>query len=79
MRSWLFRISIFTQQYVITGLQPELTITKSLSVPVTIGLSAYRAAFYDDRTLKAMFKVEGDYDPHFSPSFYASVAIKYGF
>ncbi|MCD8137764.1 MAG: DUF6268 family outer membrane beta-barrel protein [Parabacteroides gordonii] len=70
---------IFTQQYVIAGLQPELTITKSLSVPVTIGLSAYRAAFYDDRTLKAMFKVEGDYDPHFSPSFYASVAIKYGF
>lgn len=70
---------IFTQQYVITGLQPELTITKSLSVPITVGLSAYRAAFYDDRTLKAMFKVEGDYDPHFSPAFYTSIAIKYGF
>ena len=71
---------IFTQQYIITGLQPELTITKSLSVPITIGLSAYRTAFYDDRSLKAMFRsMDRDYDPHFSPSFYTSVAIKYGF
>lgn len=71
---------IFTQQYIIAGLQPELTITKTLSVPITIGLSAYRAAFYDDRTLKAMFKsANREYDPHFSPSFYASVAIRYGF
>ena len=71
---------IFTQQYIITGLQPELTITKSLSVSITIGLSAYRTAFYDDRSLKAMFRsMDRDYDPHFSPSFYASVVIKYGF
>lgn len=71
---------IFSQQYIIAGLQPELTITKSLSIPLTIGLSAYRPAYYDDRTLKALFKsIDRDYDPHFSPSFYASVAIKYGF
>lgn len=71
---------IFTQQYITTGLQPELTITKSLSVPITVGLSAYRAAFYDDRTLKAMFKsMDREYDPHFSPAFYTSIAIKYGF
>lgn len=71
---------IFTQQYIIAGVQPELTITKSLSVPITIGLSANRAAFYHDRTLKGMFKtMDRDYDPHFSPSFYASIAIKYGF
>ena len=71
---------IFTQQYITTGLQPELTITKSLSVPITVGLSAYRAAFYDDRTLKAMFKsMDREYDPHFSPAFYTSIALKYGF
>lgn len=71
---------IFTQQYITTGLQPELTITKSLSVPITVGLSAYRAAFYDDRTLKAMFKsMDRECDPHFSPAFYTSIAIKYGF
>ncbi|WP_419052052.1 DUF6268 family outer membrane beta-barrel protein [Parabacteroides goldsteinii] len=71
---------IFTQQYITTGLQPELTITKSLSVPITVGLSAYRAAFYDDRTLKAMFKsMDREYDPHFSPAFYTSIAVKYGF
>ncbi|WP_278703815.1 DUF6268 family outer membrane beta-barrel protein [Parabacteroides goldsteinii] len=71
---------IFTQQYITTGLQPELTITKSLSVPITVGLSAYRVAFYDDRTLKAMFKsMDREYDPHFSPAFYTSIAVKYGF
>lgn len=71
---------IFTQQYITTGLQPELTITKSLSVSITVGLSAYRAAFYDDRTLKAMFKsMDRECDPHFSPAFYTSIAIKYGF
>lgn len=71
---------IFTQQYVTAGLQPELTLTPSLSVPITIGLSAYRAAFYDDRTLKALFKsMDREYDPHFSPAFYASIALKYGF
>lgn len=71
---------IFSQQYMIAGLQPEFTITKSLSIPLTIGLSANRAAYYDDRTLKAFFKsIDRDYDPHFSPSFYASIAIKYGF
>ena len=71
---------IFNQQYITTGLQPELTITKSLSVPITVGLSAYRVAFYDDRTLKAMFKsMDREYDPHFSPAFYTSIAVKYGF
>lgn len=71
---------IFTQQYVTAGLQPELTLTKSLSIPITIGLSAYRAAYYDDRSLKALFKsMDRDYDPHFSPAFYASIALKYGF
>lgn len=71
---------IFTQQYITIGLQPELTLTKSFSIPLVIGLSANRAAFYDDRSLKAFFKsMDRDYDPHFSPAFYASIAFKYGF
>lgn len=71
---------MFTHQYVIVGFQPEFKIGKTLSVPFTVGISAYRAAFYDDRTLRAFFKaMNRDYDPHFSPSFYGSVAIKYGF
>lgn len=71
---------IFSQLYVIVGLQPEFIINKSLSIPLTVGLSAYRAAYYDDRTLKALFQsMDREYDPHFSPSFYTSIAIKYGF
>ena len=69
---------IFTQQYVVCGLQPELVLSKSFSIPLTVGVSAYRAAYYSDRTLKAFFKGD-EYDPHFMPSFYASLALKYGF
>lgn len=71
---------IFTQQYITVGLQPELTLFRSLSIPLTIGFVANRAAYYDDRSLKAFFKgMSREYDPHFSPAFYASVGIKYGF
>lgn len=71
---------MFTQQYVTTGLRPEFKISKSLSIPITIGLSPYRAAFYDDRNLKAFFRnMNRDYDPHFSLAFYLGAAIKYGF
>lgn len=71
---------MFTQQYVVAGLQPEFVLGKNLKLPLTIGLSPYRTAFYRDRTLKAFFKDTGtDYDPHFSLSFYFSAAIKYGF
>lgn len=71
---------IFTQQYTIVGLQPEFLIGKSISIPVTIGISSYRDAFYQERSLKAFFKTpEGDYDPHFSPAAYFSVGINYKF
>lgn len=69
---------IFTQQYVVCGLQPELVLSKSFTIPLTLGLSAYRAAYYDDRTLKALF-TDREYDPHFTPAFYASLSFKYGF
>lgn len=71
---------IFTQQYIIVGLQPELKLGKSFSIPLTVGICADRAAYYDDRTLKAFFKsMSREYDPHFTPSFYAALALKYGF
>lgn len=61
-------------------MQPELTLSRSFSIPLTIGFVADRAAYYDDRSLKAFFKgMSREYDPHFSPAFYASVGIKYGF
>lgn len=71
---------IFTQQYITVGLQPELTLSKSFSIPFTIGFVADRTAYYDDRSLKAFFKsMKREYDPHFSPAFYTSIALKYGF
>lgn len=71
---------MFTHQYIVTGLQPEIKITPSLSLPITIGMTADRIAYSQERTLKAFFKDMGkEYDPHFSPSFYIGGAIKYGF
>ena len=71
---------MFSHQYIIVGLQPEIKLTKSLSIPLTAGFSAERTAQYQDRSLKAFFKSMGEeYVPHFKPAFYASAAIKYGF
>lgn len=71
---------MFTQQYIIAGLQPEFVLGKNLTLPVTLGVSPYRTAFSTDRSLKAFFKDTGsDFDPHFSLSPYISAAIKYGF
>ncbi|WP_455633437.1 DUF6268 family outer membrane beta-barrel protein, partial [Parabacteroides sp.] len=40
----------------------------------------YRAAYYQDRSLKAFFKTrDREYDPHFSLACHLSAAIKYGF
>lgn len=71
---------IFSQQYITVGLQLELILSKSFSIPFTIGFTADRTAYYDDRSLKAFFKaMSREHDPHFSPAFYTSIAIKYGF
>lgn len=71
---------MFSHQYVVAGLRPEFIIGKSLSIPVTVGVSAYRPAFYTERSLKAFFKaMDRDNDPNFSVAPYASAAIKYKF
>jgi hypothetical protein len=71
---------MFTHQYIVGGLQPEFRIGKSFSIPVTVGVSAYRPASYQERTIKDFFKVMGrDYDPYFSVSTYASIALRWEF
>jgi len=71
---------MFSHNYITVGLQPVFKITKSWSVPVTLGISATRMAYYDDRNLKAFFKaMDREYDPYFTPAFYGSVAVRYGF
>ena len=71
---------MFTHQYMIGGLQPEFKIGKSFSVPIILGVSAERPAYYDERSLQAFFKAMGrENNPHFSVAPYASVAFKYQF
>ena len=70
---------IFTHQYITSGLRPEINFPKmGISIPFTFGISAYRPAFYSDRTLKAMFSTDNDYY-FFNASLYASASIKYTF
>ena len=69
---------IFSHQYLVTGLRPEIKLGKSgISIPFMVGINAYRPAFYDDRALKSMFATDNDYYFRISP--YASAGIKYGF
>lgn len=69
---------MFTHQYMVTGLRPEIKFGKSgISMPIMVGINAVRPAYYSDRTLKAMFSTDNDY--YFSVSPYASVGIRYGF
>ncbi len=69
---------IFTHQYLIAGLRPELKLGKSgFSIPVMVGINAVRPAYYSDRTLKGMFSSENDYYFQIAP--YGSMGIKFGF
>ena len=71
---------IFSHQYLVVGLRPEIKLGKSgLSVPIMIGINAYRPAYYDNRTLKSMFNFNADNDYYFRVSPYASAGIRYGF
>ena len=69
---------IFSHQYLVTGLRPEIRLGKSgLSIPIMVGINAYRPAFYDNRNLKSLFASKSDY--YFRVSPYASAGIRYGF
>nr|WP_229208471.1 DUF6268 family outer membrane beta-barrel protein [Dyadobacter psychrophilus] len=72
------RDKIFSHQYIVTGLRPEVKLGKTgLSMSAMVGLNLYRPAAYSDRTLKGMFAGNNDY--YFAVSPYASVGLKMGF
>lgn len=68
---------IFTHQYIVTGLRPEIKINKNISVPITFGLNAVRFAYFQDRNLKSLFKETKTSYFDFSP--YAAAQINYKF
>ena len=67
---------IFTHQYMVVGLRPEIKIGKKLSIPITVGINAMRPAEIKDRSLKAMFR---DDDYYFQVSPYLSGGLKMNF
>lgn len=72
--------AMFSQQFIIVGLQPELTVGTSFSVVATSGVSCSRIAYYTNRTLKAFFKdMSKEIDPYFKPALYISMGMKYKF
>ncbi len=64
---------IFSHMYVVTGLRPEIKLGKKLSIPITLGINAFRPAEMTDRSIKNMFTSEGYY---FQASPYASAGFK---
>jgi hypothetical protein len=69
---------IFTQQFTVIGLQPEIYVNKWVSIPVTAGISVKREAYLKDRTLVSFYHTEENY-PNFAPSFYISAGFKFFF
>ena len=68
---------MFTHQYIVFGLRPELRLGKRVSVPITAGINAIRSAYYTDRTLKAMVKSGDDYYFQISPYESAGITINF--
>ncbi len=69
---------IFTHQYIIVGLQPELKINKHMRIPITVGMNATRFAYFTDRNLKSVFQ-DSENDAHFGISPYAGIELKVKF
>lgn len=67
---------MFSHMYMIGGLRPEIKIGKKLSIPITGGISAWRPAQMNDRTLKSIFKEQNYY---FQSAIYASAGLKMKF
>lgn len=69
---------MFTHQYIVVGLRPEIKINKLISIPITAGFHAMRTGYFNDRSLKGFFK-DTEYDPYFQISPYISASIKIEF
>lgn len=67
---------MFTHQYIVVGLRPQIKIGKHISIPITAGINAMRTAEFNDRKLKSLFKDEGYY---FQVSPYLSAGVTVGF
>jgi hypothetical protein len=67
---------IFTHQYVVFGLRPEIKLGKHMTLPVTFGLNATRTAQITDRSLKTIFQDKGY---SFRGSLYAATGLQIKF
>ncbi len=67
---------IFSHQYFIAGLRPEIKLGNKVSIPITAGMHLIRSGFFSDRTLKGMFSND---DYYFQAAPYASIGLKIGF
>ncbi|MFK2443366.1 DUF6268 family outer membrane beta-barrel protein [Bacteroides fragilis] len=71
---------IFTHQYIVVGLRPSINISDKISIPITVGFNAMRAAYYDNRNIKALFQsMSREYDPCFQISPYLSASVEINF
>jgi hypothetical protein len=69
---------MFSQQFTVIGLQPEIYVNKLFSIPIIAGVSVKREAYFQDRTLLSFYHTEENY-PNFATSFYASIGLKFFF
>ena len=77
------RKEIFSQMNFITGLQPEITTGKHVSIPIIVGTTFMRLGTYKERKLSAMFVEEieardeqgNPITSRFQPAFYLSAGI----
>jgi hypothetical protein len=77
--SALYKDEMFTHMYYAVGVTPEFKVGKYFSIPVTLGISASRNMYVNDRTVQDFFSYLGKDDvPHFTPSPFVSVGITYG-
>ncbi|KAA2240922.1 histidine kinase [Chitinophaga agrisoli] len=67
---------IFTHQYVVFGLRPEIKLGKRVTIPLTFGLNATRTAQITDRSLKTIFQDKGY---SFRGSLYAGAGLQFRF
>ncbi|UAY56547.1 DUF6268 family outer membrane beta-barrel protein [Arachidicoccus terrestris] len=71
---------MFTHQYFYTGLQPEINLGEGWSISAIAGLAAGRTAYYQERTLKSIFKSDDNvHHPHFGAAPYGSLSLKLDF
>jgi hypothetical protein len=77
--SALYKDNMFTHMYYGIGVTPEFKVGKYFSIPVTLGMTASRNMYSNDRNVKDFFSYLGKDDvPHFAPSPFVSVGITYG-